>query len=276
MKRTLISAQELAGKLGEDGWVIVDCRFDLGDTESGRAAYLEAHIPGAIYAHLDQDLCGPPLTDHGRHPLPSPEMMAQWFGEMGIDAQTQVIAYDDKNGAFASRLWWMLQYMGHQRAAVLDGGWQAWLAAGYPVQSGLVENDAVQFVGAARRELLVTLEDLAAVPLLVDSRMPERYRGEIEPIDPVAGHIPGAVNFFYQQNWDDANRYLPAAKLKEQFLELLGDTPPEEATFYCGSGVTSCANLLAMAHAGLGDGRLYVGSWSEWCADPARPVAKAG
>jgi thiosulfate/3-mercaptopyruvate sulfurtransferase len=165
--------------------------------------------------------------------------------------------------------------MGHKAAAVLDGGWSAWRENEYPVRNGMEKNEPGQFQGSAREEMLVLLDEVDSLPLLIDSRAAERYRGEIEPIDPVAGHIPGAINFFYQRNWDDIGRYLSREDLKRQFSDLLGDTPAEEATFHCGSGVTACANLLALAHAGLGDGRLYVGSWSEWCSDPVRPVARS-
>jgi thiosulfate/3-mercaptopyruvate sulfurtransferase len=167
----------------------------------------------------------------------------------------------------------MLRYMSHEAVAVLDGGWPAWQQAGLPTRSGSETNEPAQFAGMPRKKLLVRLEDVEELPLLIDSRAPERYRGEEEPLDPRAGHIPGAKNYFYERNWDAGGRYLPPDQLRAHFAELLGGTKPAEATFHCGSGVTACANLLAMAHAGLGDGRLYVGSWSEWCRDPARPVA---
>jgi thiosulfate/3-mercaptopyruvate sulfurtransferase len=159
----------------------------------------------------------------------------------------------------------MLRYMGHRKAAVLDGDWAAWVAAGFPLRSGAEHRPAAHFSGSVQSQLLVTMDEVEDLPLLVDSRAPERYRGEVEPIDPVAGHIPGAINHFYQHNWDSRGHYLPPAQLQQQFAQLLGDISAQDATFHCGSGVTACANLLALAHAGLGDGRLYVGSWSEWC-----------
>jgi len=272
MYSTLIDSETVQRNIDRDDWVVVDCRYSLADTEAGHLAYEKAHLPGAIYAHLDKDLCGPPVTDFGRHPLPTADVMAARFGRMGIGEGTQVVVYDDANGAIASRLWWMLRFMGHDAAAVLDGGWQAWLESGFPTRAGFEANEAAQFSGAPREGWLVTLDDLQGLPILVDSRAPERYRGEVEPIDSRAGHIPGAVNFFYQENWDENGRYLPPDILRTQFAQLLGDVAAEEATFHCGSGVTGCANLLAMAYAGLGDGRLYVGSWSEWCRDPARPA----
>jgi thiosulfate/3-mercaptopyruvate sulfurtransferase len=274
MFTTLIEREVLEQNLERDGWVVVDCRFSLADTEIGRQAYEKEHIPGAVYAHLDDDLCGPPFTDHGRHPLPTSEAMAAQFSRMGIDETTQVVVYDDANGAIASRLWWMLRYMEHDAVAVLNGGWQAWQEAGFRVHTGIELNEPSRFAGAAREGWLVTLNDLGDLPLLVDSRAPERYRGEIEPIDIRSGHIPGAVNFFYQLNWDGNGRYMSPDLLKERFEQFLGETKVEETTFHCGSGVTACANLLALAYAGLGDGKLYVGSWSEWCRDPLRLAVK--
>lgn len=273
MFTTLIDVEMLQANLANATWVVVDCRFSLADTEAGRAAYLAAHIPGAIYAHLDEDLSHPPVTDNGRHPLPPPEVLVARFSRMGIGPDSQVVAYDDANGMIASRLWWMLRYMGHTAVAVLDGGWQAWEASGFAVQAGEIHRDTAVFSGQPRREWLVQLAEAPAVPLLVDSRDGARYRGELETIDPVAGHIPGAVNFYYQLNWSADGRYLPPADLRTQFAALLGETLPSQTTFYCGSGVSACVNLLALAHAGLGDGRLYAGSWSEWCRDPSRPIA---
>jgi len=271
MFTTLIDALSLRENLGDSSWAVVDCRFSLAEPEAGQRAYLEAHIPGAIYAHLDNDLSNPPTTDHGRHPLPPPEILVARFSRMGIGPDTQVVAYDDANGMIASRLWWMLRYMGHTAVAVLDGGWPAWETAGLPTRSGEETRATAVFQGKPRREWLILVDEVPHVPLLVDSRDAARYRGELETIDPVAGHIPGAVNYYYQANWTADGRYLSTDKLRAQFTNLLGETPPEQATFYCGSGVSACVNLLAMAHAGLGNGRLYAGSWSEWCRDPDRP-----
>jgi thiosulfate/3-mercaptopyruvate sulfurtransferase len=242
--------------------------------EYGRNAYHTAHIPGAVYAHLDEVLSNPPTTDNGRHPLPAPEIMAARFSRLGIDDGTQVVAYDDKNGMVASRLWWMLRYMGHTAVAVLDGGWPAWQAAGLPERAGQEQNEPAQFTGSPRTEWLVLADEVPALPLLVDSRSPERYRGEEEPIDPIAGHIPGAVNYFYQQNWSEDGRYLPAHQIRQQMEAVLDGNPASETAFHCGSGVSACVNLLALAHAGLGNGRLYAGSWSDWISDPARPIER--
>jgi thiosulfate/3-mercaptopyruvate sulfurtransferase len=273
MYKTLIDAQTLSARLDDPLWVIVDCRFDLADVEAGWQAYEEAHIPGAVYAHLDEDLSGPPLTDRGRHPLPSPAALTRLFGRLGIDETKQVVVYDNANGVWASRLWWMLRYMGHEAVAVLDGGWAAWEAAGLPTKAGNEENETAVFIGSPRQEWLVTIDEVDSLLLLVDSRSPERYAGSEEPLDPRPGHIPGAVNFFFGETWGQNGRYLPVAELVTKLETLLGDVPADDATFYCGSGVSACVNLLALTHAGLGNGRLYVGSWSEWSADPERPAA---
>jgi len=262
---TLVSPATLASHLDDPGWVIVDCRFSLDDTEAGRRAYREAHIPGAVYAHLDETLSGPPVTDRGRHPMPTPAALTTLFSGVGIGPDTQVVAYDDFGGAIAARLWWMLQYMGHEAAAVLDGGWPAWQAAGYPTTGGVESNAAAAFRGEPRQGWLVLRDEVPEVRPLIDSRAPERYRGEEEPYDPVAGHIAGAVNYHYRQNLDEDGRFLPADTLRRQLGAVLGDAGPATAVYYCGSGVTSCHNLLAQAHAGLGMARLYAGSWSEWC-----------
>ena len=273
METTLISPTALASRLPATSLVIVDCRFDLADTAAGEHHYLNGHIPGAVYAHLDNDLSGPPLTDAGRHPLPAPAALIALFRRLGIDNGTQVVVYDGGNGMIASRLWWMLRYMGHSAVALLDGGWQAWTAGGHPQRSGRESNPPGRFSGAPRRDRLVLLDEVAQAARLIDSRGPERYRGETEPLDPRAGHIPGAVNFPFTHNVAADGRLLPAATLRAQLLEAVGQTPAEDAVFYCGSGVTACLNILSMVHAGLPEPRLYVGSWSEWSADPQRPAA---
>ncbi|MDX1686580.1 MAG: sulfurtransferase [Candidatus Promineifilaceae bacterium] len=273
---TLISPETLAQHLDDPTWVVVDCRFSLADTEAGRRAYRQAHIPGAVYAHLDEDLSGPPVTDHGRHPLPAPEALQALFGRLGIDEGTQVVAYDDVGSIVAARLWWMLRYMGHEAAAVLDGGWTAWEEAGHPTAAGMEKNEPVSFDGAPRREWLVVAEEVAekeASGQLIDARTPERFRGEEEPLDPVAGRIPGAVNYPYGRNLDEDGRFLPAEDLRQQVEAVLKGSDPEAAVHYCGSGVSACQNLLAQAHVGLPPGRLYAGSWSDWITDPERPVA---
>ncbi len=283
MYQTLIDALELVQKLGEPSWAIVDCRFVLAESERGRQDYLKAHIPGAVYAHLNDDLSGEIIPGKtGRHPLPSPEAFATTLSSWGIDSSVQVIAYDDSNASMAAaRLWWMLRWMGHDAAAVLNGGWKAWQQAGYPEASGAESRPARTFIPQVRRELVVTADDVVAQVhqpgfRLVDARAAERYRGEQEPIDPVAGHIPGALNLPFTDLMEADGRFQPPEALRARFQPLLGETPSEETIFYCGSGVTAAHAALAFAHAGLGDGRLYAGSWSEWITDPNRPRATGG
>lgn len=273
MYTSLISRELLLSHLHHPKWIIADCRFSLADSSSGLRAYQQSHIPGALYIHLDQDLSSQPVTDHGRHPLPSERQMRALFSRMGVESGSQVVVYDDLNGAFASRLWWMLRYMGHQAVAVLDGGWQNWLDGGLPTDKLITVNRPSEFKGNPEEGWLVTADEISTAALLVDSRAPARYRGEIEPIDIAAGHIPGAVNYFYQENWSEGKRFLPPGQIREQLLTLLDGTDPADAVFYCGSGVTACVNLLALESAGLGHGRAYIGSWSDWISDPSRPIA---
>ena len=273
MYQTIIDPHSLSEHLENPNWLVVDCRFNLMAHEQGRAEYEDSHISGAVYADLETFLSNPPSTDQGRHPLPAPELIAERFTQLGVTTHTQVVAYDAGPGVMASRLWWMLRYMGHERVAVLDGGLARWRAASYPESSGNQQRDGGDFVGAPRSEWLVTLDQVGEGSFLVDAREPARFRGESEPMDPVAGHIPGAQNRFFGLNLDAEGNFLSADQLREQFAELLDGTAAAEATFYCGSGVTACHNLLALAHAGFEPGKLYVGSWSEWCRDADRPVA---
>lgn len=276
--RTLIDVAALAACREA---VVVDCRFDLEDTARGEAAYAEGHIPGAVYAHLDRDLSNPALTDRGRHPLPPPARLAEVFGRLGIAAGRQVVAYDAGNGMMAARLWWMLRYMGHDEAAVLDGGFQAWVAAGQPLEAGVRTAEPVAFIGRPRPERLALLDEVVEAVAtrpslafeLVDARDPARYRGEVEPIDRRAGHIPGARNHCFRKNLDASGRFLPPALLKEAFVGSLGTLPDATTVHYCGSGVTACHNVLAQVHAGLPEPRVYCGSWSEWSRDAQRPGA---
>lgn len=263
---TIIDVETLSGHLADQNWVIVDCRFDLLNKSVGSQHYQVAHIPGAVYAHLEDDLSVPmgPMGEGGRHPLPSPEQMAAVFGRMGIGPNTQVIAYDDTSGHYAARLWWMLRFMGHDAVALLDGGWPAWRDAGLSVRSGVEQNEPCEFTGSPRWDRLVKLDDVPNSPLLVDGRAPERYRGEVEPIDPVPGHIPGAINRPYSANWTEQGKWRSSEDLLADYLTLLGETPPGDAVFYCGSGVSACVNLVGMVRAGIPQGRLYVGSWGEW------------
>lgn len=274
--RPLIQVAELALALSRDAPVVVDCRFDLTAPEAGQVAYLEAHVPGARYAHLDRDLSGPPATDNGRHPLPTPESLGTLFGALGIDATTPVVAYDDSGGMVTARLWWMLRYMGHLAVAVLDGGWQAWVNAGGAVASGEERGPPRHFSGAPRRDRLVTLDEVSAVAQLIDARAAPRYRGEHEPLDKHAGHIPGARNHCWQDNLGPDGRFAAPAVLHQRWRDSLGILPSGATVHYCGSGVSACHNVLAQVAAGLPEPRLYCGSWSEWCRDSGRPRAIGG
>lgn len=273
MFETLISVDQLNSCMGQPDCIIVDCRFDLLAKDAGHRDYQKGHVPTAVYADLEHDLSDMNREGAGRHPLPSPEAMKQLFCRLGISSVSQVVAYDTAAGAIAARLWWMLRFMGHRSVAVLDGGWQRWLEAGYEIQAIENTNPPAHFQGVIRRDRLIGSSDVLGASCLIDSREPARYRGEIEPMDPVAGHIPGACNYFWKNNLDKDGCFLPAAEIRERLLEKYGETAPGEAVIYCGSGVTACHNLLAAVHAGLPLPRLYAGSWSEWCADPERPVA---
>lgn len=273
---TLISTEALASHL-DGSWVIVDCRYDLRDERWGLEQYRTAHIPGAVYASLSHDLAAPPSGTNGRHPLPCVETIEATFGRLGISPGTQVVIYDQDVGMYASRMWWMLRYMGHDAAAVVDGGWAKWVREGRAVRPGEERRPAAVFTGRRRKELRLIVDQMEAALgdpslLLVDARAPERFEGKSEPLDRTAGHIPGAVNHFYKRNVTDEGVMLPVETLREQFAELLGDRSPDHVVMYCGSGVTACQNLLAMEHAGLSGTKLYPGSWSEWSSDTARPV----
>ncbi len=279
MWTTLVGAEILRAHLDDPDWVVVDCRHRLEAPGWGRRAWAAGHVPGAVHAHLDEDLSGPRAPGAGRHPLPDPAALARRLGAWGIDERCQVVAYDDAGGTVAARLWWLLRWLGHRAVAVLDGGWQAWLEAGGPVETAAPAPVSREFAPAPRPQM--TLDTEAVVDLLgdpgwrlVDARSPERFRGEREPHDPVAGHVPGAVNRPCAHNLDPFGRFLPPEALRAAFREALGPVPPERSVHYCGSGVTACHNLLAMAHAGLDGGRLWPGSWSAWVADPTRPVAR--
>jgi thiosulfate/3-mercaptopyruvate sulfurtransferase len=275
---TLISTDILGSHL-QDNWVVVDCRFDLQNDQWGREQYLASHIPGAVYASLNHDLAGLKTGTNGRHPLPSMDVLGATLGRLGISSGAQVVAYDQDSGMYASRLWWLLRYAGHDAVALLDGGWAKWLREGRPTHSGLETRTPTTFVAAPRQGMRVGVDELVSLvsdpaTLLVDARAPERYEGRTEPIDRVPGHIPGAVNHHYKSNALADSTFLSPDVLRDRFTELLAGRDPSQAVMYCGSGVTACHNLLAMAHAGLPGARLYPGSWSEWSADPTRPVEK--
>jgi len=273
--KTLIDVPTLAANLGHPDWALFDCRFDLLKPEAGRAAYGEGHIPGARFVDLGQDLSGPVTAMTGRHPLPDPVELAERLGAWGVDRMVQVVVYDADVGGFASRLWWALRWLGHDAVALLDGGYRAWTESAGAVTTALPERASRQFTPELNDDLGVPIETLLAGGHgpLIDARTAERFRGEAEPIDPVAGHIPGALNLPMQGNLDGRGRYLPASELRERYVDALGAATPEAAIHYCGSGVNACHNILAMEHAGLHGSRLYVGSWSEWIRDHERPIA---
>jgi thiosulfate/3-mercaptopyruvate sulfurtransferase len=276
---TLIAAADFQPHLQDPDWVIVDCRYYLKESEQGLKEYREGHIPGALYAHLKHDLVGEIIPGQtGRHPLPTVEDFAETLANWGIDSTVQVVAYDGSDGSMAAaRLWWLLKWLGHEAVAVLDGGWPQWVAAGYPSSREEATRTRRAFVPRVRPELALSVAEVEAIAedpeyLIVDVRAPERYRGETEPIDPVAGHIPGAVNAPYTDNMAASGYFLSAEALRKQYERLLENRPADKAVFYCGSGVTSAHSILALAHAGLGDARLYAGSWSEWITNKDRPI----
>ena len=274
---TLIDAASLASQL--DDVTLFDCRSELGNPHWGEAEYAKSHLPGAQFLHLDRDLSSPIVLGSGRHPLPDPDALARRLGELGTGTDQQVVAYDQGNGAYAARLWWLLRWIGHPKVAVLDGGFAAWQAAGLPLETRRrpapmprqldAKPDSNAWVNSG------TVNELRQRPgnLLVDARGAERYAGRNETIDPVAGHVPGARSAPFTGNLASDGRFLSPEALRLRWETLLGSQPPTGLIAMCGSGVTACHNLLALEHAGLGGGRLYAGSWSEWIRDPRRPIA---
>ena len=275
--RTLISAESLAALLGDARLRLFDCRFDLARPDDGRARYADEHLPGAIYADLNRDLSAPPTPGSGRHPLPAPEAFAARLGGWGVNRDSQVVAYDDGNGMYAARLWWMMRWLGHDAVAVLDGGMRRWLQLDLPLTDELPSPTPGDFVADLRGLLTVNAADvLTAAPdpsrRVLDARAPERYRGEVEPIDAVAGHVPGARNHPFGLSLDAQGRFLAPETLRAALSSSLDGVAADGAIAMCGSGVSACHLLLALEHAGLTGARLYPGSWSEWSSDPARPV----
>jgi thiosulfate/3-mercaptopyruvate sulfurtransferase len=275
---TLVSPAELGQSLGDPNLVIFDCRHDLAKPDVGQRAYAATHIAGAQFMHCDRDLAGSKSGTNGRHPLPEPQAFATLLAERGVDNECQVVAYDDSDGIFAARLWWMLCWLGHENAAVLDGGFAAWVEAGLPRASGVERRPPAYFGYWLRREavdasfVLARLNDPEV--LLLDARAPDRFRGENENLDPVAGRIPGSINRYFGENVDDEGRFKLAEVLRREYEAVLGRHHPGQIIHTCGSGVTACHNLLAMDIAGLTGSKLYAGSWSEWCADATRPIAR--
>jgi len=279
MFTTLISTDDLAARLSDASIVVLDVRHDLAQPDAwGEAQYRAGHVPGARFVHLDRDLSAPKTGRNGRHPLPAPAAAAATFGRLGIDAATQVVAYDQQQGMYAARVWWMLRWLGHDAVAVLDGGFEKWRREGRPVTTDVPAARPATFVPlrigpvATAAEVLASLADRSLV--IVDARAPERFRGEVEPLDPIPGRIPGSLNRPGSQNLAPNVTFKPAPVLRAEFERLLAGHPLDRVVHSCGSGVTACHNALAMEIAGLPAGRLYAGSWSEWCADPTRPVAR--
>lgn len=276
---TLVSCETLAAHLNDPVWRVFDCRHLLTDTGYGERAYDEGHLPGAFFMHLDRDLSGPKTGKNGRHPLPDVPQLIEKLGAAGVSAATQVVAYDDAGGMVAGRLWWLLRWLGHENVALLDGGFNRWVKEGRPLTRDIPKASPVRFSGTAKAGALVSADEILASlgdkeRCLVDARAPDRFRGENETLDPVGGHIPGARNRFFKDNLDAEGLFRPAAELRREFLALLAGVSPEHAVMQCGSGVSACHNLIAMEIAGLRGAKLYAGSWSEWCSDPARPVAR--
>jgi thiosulfate/3-mercaptopyruvate sulfurtransferase len=278
---TIISGTELTKHIDDPDWAIIDCRFKLAKPDQGKIDYETAHIPGAVYAHLDTDLSGPIIKGKtGRHPLPSVDKASEAFSRFGIDSHTQVVAYDDLGGALAAgRVWWLLRWLGHESVAVLDGGWQAWVNNGDKVRSGWETRPAHSFIPLPNHELIFTADDVEKIRndfhyRLLDARSAERFRGENETIDPVAGHIPGAVSVPYAENLNPDGTFSSKEILASRYKNILGSVSIENVVCYCGSGVSAAHDILAMKIAGLGEARLFVGSYSEWITDPKRPVEK--
>ena len=279
MYNTLVSTEQLALHLSDPNWVVIDCRFTLTDTEAGRKAYAQGHIPGARYAHLDANLSGAKNGSNGRHPLPDPQDFARILSAWGIDHQTQVVVYDDSFGAIAVRLWWMLRWLGHDAVALLDGGLPTWQREQRAISADAPQVIPKQFVPNIRNDMLVGADAVLDASrngsaVIVDARAEMRFIGEIEPLDPVAGHVPHAKNSPFDDNLSMAGTLMTAEELRELYGDLLAGKPPQQVIHMCGSGVTACHNILAMEIAGLTGSKLYAGSWSEWVADPAHPVAK--
>jgi thiosulfate/3-mercaptopyruvate sulfurtransferase len=275
---TLIEAAELRAIAGNEHLALLDCRFDLARPAWGEEQFAAGHLSGAHYLHLDRDLSSPITAKSGRHPLPDPNRLAQRLGELGVGNDSQVVLYDQGNGMYAARAWWLLRWLGHQRVAVLNGGLAAWLQAGGSLTTESATVSPKNFVARVGVGTVVTtteVEQLRTKPseLLVDARAPDRFAGQNETIDPIAGHVPGAVNHAFAGNLTADGRFLSKDELRAAWLATLGRHAPSSVVAMCGSGVSACHNLLALEHAGLPGARLYAGSWSEWIRDPTRPVA---
>jgi thiosulfate/3-mercaptopyruvate sulfurtransferase len=275
----LISATDLADRLADPNWLIVDCRFDLARPAAGEAAYAQGHIPGAVYAHLDRDLSSPVTPSTGRHPLPVPDEFSRTLGRWGLARETKVVAYDADTGAYAARLWWLLRWAGHRHVAVLDGGFKAWTSAGLPVTAEVRSRPVTDYTVSPDRSMWLDASQVAAHARsdewrLLDARARERFAGEVEPIDAVAGHIPGARNHSFALDLGSDGYFLPPDELRARFEQSQGGVNDSHTIAMCGSGVTACHLLLALEVAGKPGAKLYAGSWSEWIRDPSRQIAR--
>jgi thiosulfate/3-mercaptopyruvate sulfurtransferase len=279
-KNILIVAEALEEKLGREDWALIDCRFNLADPSAGQKAYDAAHIPGAVYLDLDKNLAGPIRADTGRHPLPDVGQIGKTLGRLGISNAHTIVVYDDASGAVAARAWWILHWLGHDKVRLLDGGMARWQALGLATESARPAAPEVQFHARPRPELVVSTEQIEAaihqLPKLnlLDARDAARFRGEVEPVDPIAGHIPGARNLPFSDFVDEKGTWLSLAERRERLLHALGENEDADWCVMCGSGVTACHLAISAAEAGLREPRLYVGSWSEWIRDPRRPIAR--
>ena len=275
---TLVSTEQLAQLLNDPDWIVFDCRITLTNSAAGRTAYQQGHIPGTRYVNLDEDMSSAVTPTSGRHPLPEMQVFADKLSSWGVDKRKQVVVYDDSFGSMAVKMWWLLRWLGHDNVALLNGNWQMWNKHKLPVTTELPKIIPAHFEPHVRNELLVDTEEVdfarrERCSVLIDARPEQRFAGEREPLDKVAGHIPGSVNWVYEENLDFDGTYLPADELKEAYLNLMNGLKPEQVIHTCGSGVTACHNMLAMEIAGLHGSKLYAGSWSEWITDPKRPVA---
>ncbi len=279
MNHTLISAEQLQSRINDAGLRILDCRFVLSQPDAGRESYLQGHIPGAVYADLDKDLAGPVVSGSGRHPLPEAADLAMTFGRFGISNDTDVVVYDDGSGALAARAWWLLRWMGHEQVSLLDGGLNRWQAVGMALDVGEVTVAEKKFAGSPKCEWVLKTDEILMHAgdveqlLLIDARDEARYRGEVEPIDKIAGHIPWAINLPFQRSLNSDGTWKMATELRDLWADALHKAPNEKLSVMCGSGVTACHLIISAGLAGLPQPRLYVGSWSEWIEDPTRPVA---
>jgi thiosulfate/3-mercaptopyruvate sulfurtransferase len=275
----LVDTAQLSRHLADSSWIIFDCRHDTNDHLRGARVYGESHLPGARFAPMETALSGAKTGSNGRHPLPTAADFAAFLSGQGVTAETQLVAYDDAGGQYAARFWWLARWIGLTRVAVLDGGWPKWLADGFPISRAIpparVGSVVARPDASQVREVAAVIAALAADECLVlDARAPERFRGEVEPVDRIAGRIPSARNRFFKENLNADQTLRPKAELRREFEALLGGRAPAQVVHQCGSGVTACVNLLAMEHAGLTGSKLYAGSWSEWIADPGRPIAR--